>query len=71
MMDLSGYDLETLRDSGEFVLFRARTGNAAPVLIPSGRLCLWHLLDIMGTRRWCSMAAAVSPSSSFSADRSS
>src|SRR5882757_8872094 len=33
MMDLSGYDLETLRDSGEFVLFRARTGNAAPVLV--------------------------------------
>src|SRR5712671_6635835 len=34
MMDLTGYDLETLRDSGEFVLFRARKlGNAAPVLV--------------------------------------
>ena len=34
MMDLTGYDLETLRDSGEFVLFRARQiGNAAPVLV--------------------------------------
>src|SRR5882762_1304029 len=34
MMDLTGYDLETLRDSGGFVLSRARKlGNAAPVLV--------------------------------------
>src|SRR5712671_608464 len=34
MMDLTGYDLETLRDSGEFVLFRARKlGNPVPVLV--------------------------------------
>src|SRR5260370_9993300 len=34
MMDLTGYELETLRDSGEFVLSRARQlGNAVPVLV--------------------------------------
>src|SRR3981189_444134 len=34
MMDLTGYELETLRDSGEFVLFRARQrSNAVPVLV--------------------------------------
>src|ERR1700716_2420425 len=34
MMDLAGYDLETLRDSGGFVLSRARKlRNAAPVLV--------------------------------------
>jgi predicted ATPase/signal transduction histidine kinase len=34
MMDLTGYDLETLRDSGEFVLARARQlGNASTVLV--------------------------------------
>src|SRR5216684_505890 len=34
MMDLTGYQLETLRDSGEFVLSRARQlGNAVPVLV--------------------------------------
>src|SRR5882757_6200181 len=34
MMDLTGYELETLRDSGEFVLFRAQQlGNAVPVLV--------------------------------------
>src|SRR5713226_8854945 len=34
MMDLTGYELETLRDSGEFVLSRARPlGNAVPVLV--------------------------------------
>src|SRR5260370_12792338 len=34
MMDLIGYELETLRVSGEFVLSRARQlGNAAPVLV--------------------------------------
>src|SRR6266436_5410135 len=34
MMDLTGYKLETLRDSGEFVLSRARQfGNAVPVLV--------------------------------------
>src|SRR5260370_17193601 len=33
-MDLTGYELETLRDSGEFVLSRARQlGNAVPVLV--------------------------------------
>src|SRR6266851_3487623 len=34
MMDLTGYELETLRDSGEFVLSRARQfGNPVPVLV--------------------------------------
>jgi serine/threonine protein kinase len=34
MMDLTGYVLETVRDSGEFVLSRARQlGNAVPVLV--------------------------------------
>jgi predicted ATPase/signal transduction histidine kinase len=34
MMDLTGYGLEPLRDSGEFVLSRARQlGNAVPVLV--------------------------------------
>jgi PAS domain S-box-containing protein len=34
MMDLAGYELETLRDSGEFVLCRARQrGNAGSVLV--------------------------------------
>src|SRR5712671_1695956 len=34
MMDLAGYELETLRDSGEFVLSRARQlGNPVPVLV--------------------------------------
>src|SRR6266849_8297012 len=34
MMDLTGYELETLRDSGYFVLSRARPlGNAVPVLV--------------------------------------
>jgi PAS domain S-box-containing protein len=34
MMDLTGYELETLRDSGEFVLSRARQlGKAVPVLV--------------------------------------
>src|SRR6266852_4831953 len=34
MMDLTGYELETVRDSGEFVLSRARQlGNAVPVLV--------------------------------------
>src|SRR6266853_2114276 len=34
MMDLTRYELETLRDSGEFVLSRARQlGNAVPVLV--------------------------------------
>src|SRR5712664_1796727 len=34
MMDLTGYQLETLWDSGEFVLSRARQlGNAVPVLV--------------------------------------
>src|SRR6266851_870146 len=34
MMDLTGYQLETLRDSGEFVLSRARQlGNPVPVLV--------------------------------------
>src|SRR5258705_174542 len=34
MMDLTGYELETLRDSGEFILSRARQfGNAVPVLV--------------------------------------
>src|SRR5258708_13509227 len=33
-MDLTGYELETLRDSGEFVLYRARQlGNSVPVLV--------------------------------------
>src|SRR5260370_15468253 len=34
MMDLTGYELETLRDSGEFVLSRARQlSNPVPVLV--------------------------------------
>src|SRR5580704_99905 len=34
MMDLTGYELETLRDGGEFVLSRARQpGNPVPVLV--------------------------------------
>jgi PAS domain S-box-containing protein len=34
MMDLTGYELETLRDSGEFVLSRARLlSNPVPVLV--------------------------------------
>jgi len=34
MMDLTGYELETVRDSGEFVLSRARQhGNADHVLV--------------------------------------
>src|SRR6266446_2387269 len=34
MMDLTGYEWETVRDSGEFVLSRARQlGNAVPVLV--------------------------------------
>src|SRR6266853_2035142 len=34
MMDLTGYELETLRDSGEFVLCRARQlSNPVPVLV--------------------------------------
>src|SRR5467141_4209194 len=34
MIDLAGYELETLRDSGEFVLSRARQlGNPVPVLV--------------------------------------
>jgi hypothetical protein len=34
MMDLTGYELEALRDSEEFVLSRARQlGNAVPVLL--------------------------------------
>jgi hypothetical protein len=46
-MDLTGYELETLRDDGELALYRARQHrNPVPVLVlapVAGRAAFWSL----------------------------